>query len=220
LLTRGWGTICGRLLRKTGPVWVVTIRAHSGKSLCNSIIKEAEVFRNKYFLRMDFDYYLDKFKKAASDVDRNLIEKHGAEIVTGIWLDSVVLRIQKKHWANKPYEQPQSDSSIFFSVWVDQKAVAEGVLRYNIHALKLRKLNGYNLTSKEFAAAFRRKFEGFKGRWPNVRVDHGPLTLMEGWERLDSKNLQNDVLVLAGKFFEIDFIIDDLLNNHLQNFPS
>ncbi len=52
---------------------------------------------------------------------------------------------------------------------------------YNIHALKLRQLKGYSVTSRDFAKELRDNFENIRGRWPNVSVDYGPLTLMQGW---------------------------------------
>jgi len=36
--------------------------------------------------------------------------------------------------------------------------------------------------------------------WPNVSVDYGPLTLMEGWIEVDSVHFEGDVLVLMERF--------------------
>lgn len=49
---------------------------------------------------------------------------------------------------------------------------------YNIRALKLRELEGYAITSRDFARDFRDRFEAMRDQWPNVRVDFGPATLM------------------------------------------
>ncbi len=158
---------------------------------------------------MDFNYYLEKFKKAADQLDSKEIE-----IETGIWLDSVVLRIQKANWANDPNKKPQTHSSIFFSIWLNDKTLKDNKILYNIHALKLRKLNGYSITSREFAAAFRDKFKKLGPHWPNVSVDYGPQTLMQGWKKIDSEHLQQDILELANKFLELEYLIDDLLGNY------
>jgi hypothetical protein len=163
---------------------------------------------------MDFQYYLDQFKTAAGKFDKKLLDKKEILAETGIWLDSVVLRLQKKHWTNKPFEKPQSGSSIFFSIWLNDKAAKDSKILYNIHALKLRQLNGYSITSREFADAFREKFKKFESRWPNSSVDYGPQTLMQGWKKLDLEHLQKDIIDLATKFLEIDFLIDDLLNKY------
>jgi hypothetical protein len=132
-------------------------------------------------------------------------------VQTGTWLESVVLKLHKKHWANMPFETPQSGSAIFFSIWMNDKTLKEDKLFYNIHALRLRQLKGYSITSREFAENFRKKFKQYENRWPNVSVDYGPLTLMEGWIKPDPTHLQKNILELANKFLEIDFLIDDLL---------
>lgn len=158
--------------------------------------------------------YLADFKIAANHLDKNLLTTKKLEIEVGVWLESVVLRLQKKTWANKPYERPQTDAAIFFSIWLGDKGIKENKIYYNIHALKLRQLQGYKITSREFASAFRVKFKRFEKHWPNVRVDFGPLTLMEGWVRLDTGALAEDVGKLAGKFLEIDGLIDELLDGY------
>jgi len=160
--------------------------------------------------------YLTDFKKAANHLDKNLTATKKLEIEVVVWLESVVLRLQKKGWANTPYEKPQSNASIFFSIWLNNKGVKENKIYYNIHALKLRQLQGYKITSREFAAAFRAKFQRFEQHWPNVSVDFGPLTLMEGWVRLDTATLAEDVFTLASKFLTIDSLIDELLDDYKQ----
>lgn len=86
-----------------------------------------------------------------------------------------------------------------------------GVLNYNIHALKLRQLTGYSIKSRDFAEAFRSRFKPFENKWPNVSVDFGPLTLMQGWVSIDIENPENEIAGLAHQFLEIQFIIDELL---------
>jgi len=161
--------------------------------------------------------YLAAFKKAAGKFDENLLAKKKLEIVTGIWLESVVLKLQKNAWANKPHESPQTDAAIFFGVWLSDKsdkAIKENKIFYNIHALKLRQLKGYKITSREFAAAFRARFKPYERQWPNVSVDFGPQTLMQGWEKLDTANVENDVFKIASRFLQIDTLIDDLLDGY------
>jgi hypothetical protein len=160
--------------------------------------------------------YLTEFKKAAGRLDGDLLTQKKLNLEVGVWLESVVLRLQKSAWANKPFQQPQSDAGIFFSIWLNDKAVKENKILYNIHALKLRQLKGYKIASREFAAAFRAKFRRFEQHWPNIRVDFGPLTLMQGWERLEPANLQEDIFKLAGCFLEMDTLIDDLLDHYIK----
>jgi hypothetical protein len=169
---------------------------------------------------MDTLQYLDKFKKAVDKVDKKLLAKKQLEIDTGIWLDSVVLRLQKKHWANNPSEKPHSGSAIFFSVWLTDQSIKDNRILYNIHALKLRQLNGYTITSREFAAAFREKFIRFEQYWPNISVDHGPQTLIQGWKKTELEQMENNILELANKFLEIDVLIDELLTTYKSPNPK
>ena len=156
---------------------------------------------------MDSIAYLDIFKQAAD----KLPKEPGLEIETGIWLNSVVLRVQKEHWRNKLAEKAQTDSAIFFSIWLNEDPLKNSKLLYNIHALKLRQLKGYKLTSRKFAAAFRAEFKKVENKWPNVSVDFGPQTLMQGWVPFNFNSLETDVLKLATGFLAIQYLIDDLL---------
>src|SRR4051812_3600658 len=98
---------------------------------------------------MDFDFYLDQFNKAASQLSHTALSQKQLEIKAGIWLNSVVLKLQKKHWINDN-NLFQPGSSIFFSIWVNDGTIKDSKLFYNIHALKLRQLKGYSITSREF----------------------------------------------------------------------
>lgn len=91
---------------------------------------------------------------------------------------------------------------------------------YNIHALKLREFKGYSIQSREFAFAFREKFEKYRFKWPNVSVDYGPLTLMEGWQNIKLDDFQKELLALVDLFFKIDHLIDDNLNERKISFKN
>jgi len=45
------------------------------------------------------DFYLTEFKRAADKLDGNLLAQKKLNIEVGVWLESVVLRLQKKAWA-------------------------------------------------------------------------------------------------------------------------
>jgi hypothetical protein len=176
---------------------------------------------------MDPSPYLPEFQKAASGLDASLLAQKGLQVEVGIWLESVVLRMHKRSWANKPLERPQTEAAIFFSIWVSDKSAKTSPLFYNIHALKLRQLRGYKITSREFAADFRARFQPFARHWPNVSVDFGPLTLMEGWTALHdaaagetvtgatadqaAAAIAAQVIALATGFLALAPLIDELL---------
>jgi hypothetical protein len=161
---------------------------------------------------MDFKNYLDKFQKAADRLDKKLLQEKQIEVAVGVILHSVFLKLYKKSWANPSPDPLTAETRIFFSVWINDPAIEEQKLLYNIHALKLRKLKGYSVQSRKFADAFRKNFKDFAHRWQNVSVDFGPLTLMEGWINIDPENFQNDVLKLANNFLEIEHLIDNTLD--------
>ncbi len=132
----------------------------------------------------------------------------------GFYLNSSVLKLQKPSWTNDPMDQPQNSSGIFFSIWMYEQSIAKSRAQYNIHALKLRKLKGYSITSKDFAEEFRKNF--VKKSWPNVSVDYGPLTLMEGWTEVDLNNLEERILPMLKRFHQVSPIIDRLLKERLK----
>ena len=160
---------------------------------------------------METQLYLDKFQEALHRLNQKPFTQNNLELKVGIWLNSVVLKIQKEAWHNPPTAAQPSPQSIFFSVWISDFGINESKLYYNIHALKLRELQGYTIKSRDFAEAFRARFKPFEEDWPNVSVQFGPLTLMEGWVKIDINTFEDDIATLANKFLAIKFIIDDLL---------
>ena len=160
---------------------------------------------------METKYYLAKFQKAADGLDKQLLNQYKIEYKVGEWLDSVVLKMQKKSWAINSLDDKAFEHSIFFSIWLSDQPIKDNKLYYNIHALKLRSLPGYSIQSREFAAAFRSRFKVAAHDWPNVSLDFGPQTLIEGWIKIDMIRFENDISDLVSKFIEIHGIIDGLL---------
>ena len=161
---------------------------------------------------MDTSFYLDKFQKAADKLDKRLLTKKQVECAVVIYgKDCVVLKLYKSSWANQFQDPLTSESRIFFSVWISDSSIKEQKLLYNIHALKLRQLKGYSIQSRKFADIFRDSFKAFEHKWKNVSIDFGPLTLMEGWLKIDVENFQDDILELANNFLEIQHLVDDTL---------
>lgn len=160
---------------------------------------------------MDIENYLDKFQKAANRLNQNQLHQKQVEVAVGVVLNSVFLKLYKKSWANASQDPLTTPSRIFFSIWINDSTIKEQKIYYNIHAFKLRQLKGYTIQSRKFSETFRQSFKDFEQKWPNVRVDFGPLTLMEGWIKIDSESFQDDILKLANSFLEIDHLIDHTL---------
>ncbi|RKR08229.1 hypothetical protein C8C83_5467 [Flavobacterium sp. 90] len=161
---------------------------------------------------MDTSFYLENFQKSADQLDQKLLHKKSIDVSVGVYLDSVFIKLYKNSWTSNSQEPLTAESRIFFSVWVNDSTLEKQKIMYNIHALKLRKLKGYTIQSRKFAEVFRASFKNHENNWQNVSVNHGPLTLMEGWIKFDLKNLQEEILKLANNFLEIEHLIDDTLN--------
>jgi hypothetical protein len=160
---------------------------------------------------MDINLYLDEFQKCINRLDKRPFNDAALQLNVGLYVDSVVLKIQKRSWLNQTPQAKPFRESVFFSVWICDEAIKQNVLFYNIHALKMRELKGYAIKSREFAQDFRQRFKPFEAQWPNVKTDFGPLTLMEGWVKTDPENFENELSDLSHKFLTIEFIIDELL---------
>lgn len=160
---------------------------------------------------METTYWLDKFTIISEQLAPALLNESSPECRAGVWLKSPVLKMQKRSWLNRSKTAKPFEESIFFSVWLNDESINANKLYYNIHALKLRQLTDYSIKSREFAEAFRYRFKPFEKKWPNVSVDFGPLTLMQGWVPINTENFEHEVIKLAHQFLEIYFIIDDLL---------
>jgi hypothetical protein len=135
---------------------------------------------------------------------------------TGFYGNCPVLKLQKAVWTNDDMKAVPNQTGIFFSIWLDEESVKRQQLKYNIHALKLRQLTAYRATSIDFAKEFRQQFASLQSDWPNIRVDFGPLTLMQGWIPMIEKNMDRDVLGLMNRFGKIVPIIDTMLQARLR----
>lgn len=162
---------------------------------------------------MDTENYLDRFQKAADQLDKKLLQQKQIEVAVGVVLNSAFLKLYKKTWATPLQDPLTADSRIFFSIWINDATIKEQKIFYNIHALKLRHLKGYKIQSRKFADIFRNRFKQFDKKWKNVSVRFGPLTLMEGWLTIDPGNFQKEVVELANNFIEIEHLIDDTLEH-------
>ena len=161
--------------------------------------------------KINYKYYLSTFQKAADQLDKKVLRKKQIEVAVGEVLNSIFLKLYKNSWTNPSKDPLTSESRIFFSIWTNDLAIEEQKIFYNIHALKLRYLKGYKIQSRQFADRFRDSFKEIDKKWENISVKFGPLTLMEGWIKLEDENVQGDILKLANDFLDVDNIIDETL---------
>ncbi len=153
------------------------------------------------------------FPKIKSRFDKRPSARDGLLCKEGFYKDASVLKLQKATWTNDRMDQVRNETGIFFSIWMDEKAASRRRAHYNIHALKLRQLTGYSITSRDFADDFRRSFASLRAAWPNVSVDYGPQTLMQGWIPVGLSSFENDTLALMERFERLSPLIDRLLES-------
>ena len=160
---------------------------------------------------MDTTFYLEIFQNAANKIDKSVMTRKQLEGATGLYGDCVFLKLYKKSWASSSQDPLTAKSRIFFSIWINDSAIAEQKLLYNIHALKLRQLKGYSIASRKFAESFRGRFSEFEQQWPNVSLNYGPLTLIQGWIKSNQEKMQEEITGLANNFLELEPLIDQTL---------
>lgn len=164
----------------------------------------------------DAPSYLAVFRHACEYLNQKRLQEGQIEVAVGEVLDCVYLKLYKKAWTHPKSHPLTAHSRIFFSVWINDKSLQENILHYNIHALKLRQLEGYRIESKKFAAEFRRRFKPYQKEWNNVSTDFGPLTLMEGWMPIDPSHFQHVVAGLGNRFIELAPLIDEVLTQYIK----
>jgi len=152
---------------------------------------------------------LKKYEKSHSQA---LFKKHGLICKQLEYSGEVAcLYLAKEHWTNRFDPERESTIGVFFSAWVSPELLKKQEFAYTIHSKQLRKLPGYRLASREFADEFRDLVRTRVASWPNIRMDYGPVTLLEGKDtcELDSfeKNVEKRVSDFVGIHEEIDRLI-------------
>ncbi|MDN3694366.1 hypothetical protein QWZ06_19795 [Chryseobacterium tructae] len=163
---------------------------------------------------MDYDFYLNEFHSAITEDLVKKLENNGLKLSVMTILDSVALKVYKPEWSSDVNSPLDAVGRIFFSIWVNDTTIREERMYYNIHALKLRELKNYRLSSRKFAQDFRNEFMEYQKDWPNVNIQYGPLTLMQGWVDLKPDHILENTHELIQNFLNISFIIDNALEQY------
>jgi hypothetical protein len=162
-----------------------------------------------------FEPFRKTFRQIKRQFDGRAAREPGLVCKEGFYGGCPVLKLQKAAWTNDSMRNVPNQTGIFFSVWLSDDAIAKNQANYNIHALKVRLLEGYSITSNDFAQDFRKAFAPLRRSWPNVSLDYGPQTLMQGWIEIEPKTFERDVLALMNRFQKASRIIDGLLAKRL-----
>jgi len=158
---------------------------------------------------------MNKHKKILKDAEMKLasglLDKHGIICKQIQFGDSPVLYLAKPNWTNRFDKKRESTIGIFYGLWVSPKQLEKNEYAYNIHSKKLRELPGYKLEPRSFADDFRKAVKTKVKNWPNIRLDYGPSTLLQGRDRCDLDTFEEKIEQRVNDFIKIHKEIDKLL---------
>ena len=126
------------------------------------------------------------------------------------------LYLAKSHWTNRFDPERESTIGIFCSIWVSPALLKQNQFAYNIHSKELRKLPGYQLVSQQFASNFRKLVRTDVANWPNVRLDFGPSTLLQGKDICELSSFAERVEERIHGLVDIHQHVDSLLEESLR----
>ena len=88
----------------------------------------------------------------------------------------------KPSWTNDPMDRVENTSGIFFSIWTGNRFNDEKSSELQHPCLEIKRPEGGTRSESRFRLRFSEMpLRLCHDRWPNVSVECGPLTLMEGW---------------------------------------
>jgi hypothetical protein len=154
---------------------------------------------------------LDVFHSLKAERSAALEAQHGLIIKVGEGLGADILKLLKPSWTTDDPREILNTNGLFFSVWVDDACKAGGIVRYNLHAKKLRFIKGETFAAREFARAFRAQSKDELEGWPNWSYPKGPITLFEGHFELDDATLRLETSALMDRFITLTPTLDRLL---------
>jgi hypothetical protein len=155
--------------------------------------------------------YLDMLKHLHAARAEHFHSLHGLQIKTGAALGAAILKLLKPSWTTDGPEPLLNSNGVFFGVWVDAACVAEGRLRYNLHAKKLRLLKSPAFAAREFARSFRIEANAALKSWPKATYPKGPITLFEGEVPLDTATFEHEASALMDRFAALTPMVDAML---------
>ena len=159
---------------------------------------------------------MEKYRNVLKKIEKmhahSLSDKHGLTCKQIQYGDAAALYIAKKNWTNRFERDREKTIGIFYCVWVSPELLEDEKYAYNIHSLKLRELPGYKLASREFANNFRTAVQSRVASWPNISMDYGPLTLLEGRDQCEIDTFDKKIEKRISDFVEIHKEIDKLLH--------
>jgi hypothetical protein len=163
------------------------------------------------FYAVPMQTHLTVFNALKSERAEEFETKHGLMIKTGEGLGAAILKLLKPSWTTDGPGEILNTNGLFFGVWIDAECEAKGIIRYNLHAKKLRFIKGEKFAAREFVRAFRVQGQMELENWPNWSFPKGPITLFEGHVPLDAKTLHAETSTLMDRFAALTPFLETLL---------
>ena len=137
--------------------------------------------------------------------------QHGLTIKTGEGLGAVLMKVMRPSWTTDNPDELLNTNGLFFSIWIDAACEAKGIVRYNLHARKLRFIKGEAFAARDFARKVRADAKSELASWPNCTFPPGPITLFEGHFALDEKTLHAETSAMMDRFAKLTPMLDGVL---------
>jgi hypothetical protein len=157
--------------------------------------------------------YLDSFNALKANRAAEFQTQHGLVINTGEGLGAAMLKLLKPSWTTDNAGELLNSNGLFFGIWIDAECESKAIVRYNLHAKKLRFIKGERFAAREFVRAFRLQGQEYLEQWPNWSYPKGPITLFEGHIPLNFNTLQADASALMDHFAVLVPLLDKLLKD-------
>ena len=155
--------------------------------------------------------YLEVFSALKAERAAEFQTQHSLTIKSGEALGAALLKLMKPSWTTDNPDELLNTNGLFFSIWIDDACEAEGIVRYNLRAMKLRAIKGEAFAAREFARSFRAQAKDELAGLPNWSYPKGPITLFEGHIPLDLKTLHAETSLLMDRFGKLTPLLDGLL---------
>lgn len=161
------------------------------------------------------EHYHRVLKLQESKHASELLKKYGLICRQMQFGNEAPLYLGKSDWTNRFDQDRDSTIGVFCSIWVSDKLLQKRQFAYNIHSKAISKLPGYKLMPRKFANDFRQLVESSVVQWPNIRLDYGPSTLLEGRDTCEPDSFAANVEARISGFVDIHHHIDSLLKASL-----
>ena len=155
--------------------------------------------------------HLAVFNQLKSERASEFQTQYGLSIKTGEGLGAVMMKVLRPSWTTDKPDELLNTNGLFFSIWIDAACEDKGIVRYNLHAKKLRHIKGEAFAARDFARRLRADAKSELATWPNCTFPPGPITLFEGHFALDEKTLHAETSAMMDRFAKFTPMLDGVL---------